>query len=153
MSQRIGHLRGALTREFARHYAEMAIVMLVGMAVLAIPAELVTDALLPGVDPDDPTLMLARMGVIMTLPMVPWMRWRGHGWRPCLEMAAAMIGPTIAVVLMQELGLVTGLGLLMTIEHVAMFAAMFGVMVLRPEEYSHRCGPDRATAALVASQR
>ena len=153
MSKRIESLRGTLTRDLARHYAEMAIVMLVGMAVLAIPAQLVTDTLLPGVDPDDPTLMLARMGVIMTLPMVPWMRWRGHPWRPCLEMAAAMIGPTIAVVALQLGGIVTGIGVLMTIEHMAMFAAMFFVMALRPEEYSHRCRADRPGAALVASQR
>lgn len=145
--------RGVLTRELARHYAEMAIVMLVGMAVLAIPAELLTDALLPAVDPDDPTLMLARMGAIMTLPMVPWMRWRGHAWRPCLEMAAAMVGPTVAVVLVSELGILAGLGILMTVEHLAMFAAMFGVMVLRPEESSHRCGPESSAAALVASRR
>ena len=98
MTQRFEFFRGALTRDFARHYAEMAIVMLVGMAVLAIPAQLVTDALLPGVDSDDPTLMLARMAVIMTLPMIPWMRWRGHGWQPCLEMATAMVVPAMAVI-------------------------------------------------------
>lgn len=153
MSQRKRIFGGTLTRDFARHYAEMAIVMLVGMAVLAVPAQLATDALLPGIDPDDPTLVLARMGLIMTLPMVPWMRWRGHGWRPCLEMSAAMIAPTIAVVLMLQLGIAEGLGLLMAIEHVAMFAAMFAVMVARPDEYSHRCPADRPRPALAGSQR
>src|SRR4051794_24933147 len=111
MRQRNWSAGDALTREFARHYGEMAIVMLVGMAVLAIPAELATDALLPRVDSDDPSLMLARMGLIMTVPMVPWMRWRGHGWRPCLEMAAAMIVPTIAVLAMRQLEVVESLGL------------------------------------------
>lgn len=153
MSHRSRIFGTTLNREFARHYAEMAAVMLVGMAVLAVPATLVTDALLPGVDSDDPTLMLARMGAIMTLPMLPWMRWRGHGWRPCLEMAAAMIGPTIAVVAMRQLGVVESLGMLMTIEHVAGFAAMFAVMVARPDEYSRRCPPRRSSPALVASER
>jgi len=57
------------------------------------------------------------------------------GWRPCVEMAAAMIAPTIAVIVIGQLGAIEGLGLLMTIE----LAAMFAVMVARPGEYSHRC--------------
>ena len=130
-------MRTALTRQFARHYVEMVLVMLVGMGVLAIPARLATDALLPGIDGDDTTLMLARMGVTMTLPMIPWMRWRGHGWRPTLEMAGAMIVPAIGVIGLYTAGVLEGIGLLMTVEHVAMFAAMFGVMIVRPDEYSH----------------
>ena len=130
-------LRSALTREFARHYAEMVVVMLVGMGLLALPARWATDAVWPGIEGDDPTLMLARMAATMTLPMVPWMRWRGHGWSPCLEMAAAMIVPAIAVIALLEAGVVEAVWLSMTIEHVAMFLAMFVVMIARPGEYSH----------------
>ena len=129
--------RSVLNRAFARHYVEMVLVMLVGMALLAMPARFVTDAIWPQVDADDPTLMLARMAVAMTLPMIPWMRWRGHGRRPTLEMAAAMIVPAIAVIGLHEAGVLAGAGLLMAIEHVAMFAAMFVVMIARPREYSH----------------
>jgi hypothetical protein len=67
-------MRTALTRDFARHYAEMVVVMLVGMGLLSLPARWATDALWPALDGDDSTLMLARMAVAMTLPMVPWMR-------------------------------------------------------------------------------
>ncbi len=130
-------MRSVLTRSFARHYVEMVVVMLVGMGVLALPAQWATDALFPTVDGDDTTLMLARMGVTMTLPMIPWMRWRGHGWRPTLEMAAAMVVPAIGVIALLEAGVLEGVGLLMTLEHVAMFIAMFGVMAARPDEYSH----------------
>ena len=90
-------MRSVLTRSFARHYAEMVLVMLAGMAVLALPAQWATDALWPGVDGDDTTLMLGRMAVTMKVPMIPWMRWRGHGWRPSAEMAASMIVPAIGV--------------------------------------------------------
>src|SRR5687768_10130545 len=134
-------MRAALTRDFARHYAEMVVVMLVGMAVLSMPARWVTDALLPAVDGDDPALMLARMAAAMTLPMIPWMRWRGHGWRPCVEMVAAMLGPAAGVIALLEGGLLESVGLLMTLEHVAMFAAMFVVMIARPDEYSHPHAP------------
>lgn len=136
-ASKVKPIRSALTRAFARHYAEMVVVMLVGMGLLAMPAQWATDALWPDVDGDDTTLMLARMGVTMTLPMIPWMRWRGHGWRPTLEMAAAMIVPAIGVIALLEAGVMEGVGLLMTIEHVAMFAAMFVVMIARPDEYSH----------------
>ena len=130
-------MRQVLTRSFARHYIEMVVVMLVGMGVLALPAQWATDALWPSVDGDDTTLMLARMGVTMTLPMIPWMRWRGHGWRPTLDMAAAMIGPAIGVIALLEAGVLEGANVLMTLEHVVMFVAMYAVMAARPGEYSH----------------
>ncbi len=130
-------MRQALTRDFARHYGEMVVVMLVGMGVLALPARWVTDAAWPDVSGNDTTLMLARMAVTMTLPMIPWMRWRGHGRQPTMEMAGAMIVPGIGAIALLQAGVVEGAGLLMTIEHVAMFAAMFIVMIARPDEYSH----------------
>src|SRR5215212_3190463 len=133
-------IKPALTRSFARHYLEMVVVMLVGMALLALPAQWATDVLWPGVDGDDTTMMLARMGATMTLPMIPWMRWRGHGWQPCLEMAAAMIVPAIGVIALLEAGAIEAVWLLMTIEHVAMLTAMFVVMIARPHEYSHARG-------------
>jgi hypothetical protein len=141
--------RSVFTRHFARHYAEMVVVMFVGMGALALPARWMTDAAFPDVASDDPTLMLGRMAVTMTVPMVPWMRWRGHGWQPSLEMAAAMIVPAVTVVVLAELDVLTGIGLLMTIEHVAMFAAMFIAMAARPDEYSghgHARGGERQLA-------
>jgi hypothetical protein len=140
-------MRAALTRDFARHYVEMVVVMLVSMGLLALPARWATGAVWTEVD--DPILMLARMAATMTLPMIPWMRWRGHGWKPSLEMAAAMIVPAIGVIALLEVGVVEAVWLLMTAEHVAMFVAMFVVMIARPDEYSHARGEthDRATTA------
>ena len=130
-------MRSALTRDFARHYLEMVVVMLAGMGLLAVPARWATDAVLPDVDGADPTLMLARMAATMTLPMIPWMRWRGHGWQPCLEMAMAMLVPAIGVIALLEAGVLDAVWLSMTIEHVAMLGAMFVVMIARPQEYAH----------------
>jgi hypothetical protein len=135
-------MRSALTRDFARHYAEMVAVMLVGMGLLAMPARWATDAVLPGIDGADTTLMLARMAATMTLPMIPWMRWRGHGWQPCLEMVAAMIVPAMGVIALLEVGVLETVWVLMTLEHAAMFIAMFAVMIARPDEYSHGSGGD-----------
>jgi flagellar biosynthetic protein FliP len=130
-------MRRTVNRAFARHYVEMVLVMLVGMGLLALPAQWTTDALWPGVPGDDTTLMLGRMAVTMTVPMVPWMRWRGHGWAPTLEMAGAMVVPALGVLALLELEAVESVGLLMTLEHAAMFLAMFAVMLARPQEYAH----------------
>ncbi len=134
MDTTTGYMAPTFTRAFWKHYAEMVVVMLVGMGVLALPVRFASDGL--GVDGGDTGGMLIRMGISMTLPMIPWMRWRGHGWRPTLEMVAAMVLPTAGAVALLAAGVSQDVGVLMTIEHVAMLAAMLAVMAARPEEYS-----------------
>jgi hypothetical protein len=65
------------------------------------------------------------------------MRLRGHGWRPTNEMSASMIVPTLGVIALHGVGLVSDVGTMLVVEHVAMLAGMFAVMLLRPAEYSH----------------
>jgi hypothetical protein len=77
--------------------------------------------------------------------MVAWMVYRGHGWRANTEMSAAMFVPTFAVIGMLWAGLLTDLGVLMLVEHVAMLLAMAGAMLLRPAEYAPHHGHDHAT--------
>src|SRR3954451_23097400 len=103
-------------RQFARHYAEMVIAMLLGMAVLWMPAKLALGAL--GMSSqelqDDAAAMLLVMATTMTVPMVGWMRYRGHGWPASLEMSASMYLPTLAALSLLWTGLVEDLGALMT---------------------------------------
>ena len=114
------------TAHFLRHYLEMVVAMLLGMAVLYTPIEL-------AFDPSE-TIALLGMGATMTLPMVAWMRYRGHAWRLSAEMAAAMLAPTaVALALVGTVEFHT----LMTFEHIAMFAGMFAAMLARRDEYSH----------------
>ncbi len=117
-------------RTFIRHYVEMLLAMFAGMLVLGLPIALV-------LDPASETIRLLNMAVVMTVPMVAWMRYRGHGWMPCAEMSASMFLPTFAAI-----GLLWGgaleFGAAMTLEHVVMFPAMLLVMLLRRDEYSGR---------------
>ena len=107
----------------------MVAAMFVGMLVLGVPAGLVVDL------DDQEALKLLGMAVTMTIPMVAWMRYRGHGWRPCAEMSAAMFLPTfVAIALLATVDY----GTLMMAEHVAMLLAMLVAMLLRPSEYTHR---------------
>jgi hypothetical protein len=127
------------TRHFIRHYVEMVVAMFLGMVVLGEPALLALGA--AGVTSAEleahaPALMLLGMGVTMTVPMVAWMRYRGHGWRPSNEMAASMLIPTVGAIGLLWVGLVTEIGTLLALEHAVMLPAMLVAMLLRRDEYS-----------------
>jgi hypothetical protein len=141
---------------FARHYLEMVIAMVLGMAVLGLPAGWALSAVgtsWSGLNDDAPALMLLGMAVTMTAPMVAWMRYRGHGWQANAEMSGAMFVPTFAVIALLGAGLVTDIGTLLIVEHVAMLSAMLAAMLLRPAEYT--CGahaaPDSSLQVEVAA--
>lgn len=120
----------ASSRRFIRHYIEMVVVMVLGMFALGAPANAVVHT------SGRPRLMLAEMAVTMTLPMIAWMRFRGHAWQPCNEMAATMLLPAAGAIGLLALGLVTGVGILMVIEHAVMLASMLIAMLLRRGEYT-----------------
>ena len=84
--------------------------------------------------PENESVSLLTMATSMTVPMLAWMAFRGHGWRPSLEMAAAMYLPTFVALAL--IGTVD-FDLLMGVEHVAMLLAMLGAMLYRRDEYSH----------------
>jgi len=128
------------TRHFIRHYLEMLAAMFLGMGVLGMPALMALGA--AGVSSaelraDAPALMLLGMGLTMTVPMVAWMRYRGHGRRESSEMAASMLVPTAGVIALLGGGLVTDIGTLLMVEHVVMLPSMLVAMLLRRDEYSH----------------
>jgi hypothetical protein len=125
------------TRRFIRHYAEMVAAMFIGMAVLALPARMALSAAGTSWSELGTGPMLLAMAVEMTVPMVAWMRYRGHGWRPSNEMAAAMLLPAFAAIALDATAVVADSGVLMLAEHVAMLLAMLGAMLLRPAEYTH----------------
>ena len=133
------------TVRFALHYLEMVVVMLAPMAVLGLGIRLFVDV------SDRPAPMLAEMALTMTVPMVAWMRYRGHGRRANTEMAASMVLPTFAVIGLLWAGAVEDIGALMVLEHVAMLASMLGVMLLRPAEYSCGVHGRRAVAERVTA--
>lgn len=126
-------------RRFARHYVEMVIVMVAGMAVLYLPIAAAVEWTTPGsgaLEDEDPALALLAMALSMTAPMIAWMRFRGHRRRLTNEMAASMLVPTAGVLGLLASGLVEGFDALMAIEHVVMLPSMLAVMLLRRQEYS-----------------
>ena len=121
------------TKHFARHYVEMVVAMFAGMAVLGFPV----DKAMVAMDATSDAFMFLGMATTMTAGMVAWMIHRGHGWRANVEMSASMFVPAFAVIGLLWAEVMTDVGALMVIEHVAMLVAMAGVMLLRPVEYLH----------------
>jgi hypothetical protein len=125
------HSRGRAIWHFARHYLEMVVAMLVGMAALGSLEQLVWPALTARAD-----VGIMVMATNMSVGMGAWMRFRGHSWRGIAEMSASMYLP-FAVLLVPLWTGAMGEHAVMGWGHLLMFPAMALVMLLRPAEYSH----------------
>jgi flagellar biosynthetic protein FliP len=127
------------TLHFIRHYVEMVVAMLAGMLVLGGGAAVLLGIV--GIDvgswrDDAPELLLLGMALTMTVPMVAWMRHRGHRWAPAADMTAAMFVPTFAAIALLWAGVFDGAHGPLMLQHIAMFPAMLLAMLLRPREYT-----------------
>ena len=113
---------------FVLHFVEMSIAMIAGMLLFMA---------IPGVMQLPEALHLVGMALAMTLPMIGWMRVRGHGWRHGIEMSLGMLLPWAAVLALVGLGATTVMPWLKQAEGPAMFLGMLAVMLLRPGHYAH----------------
>jgi hypothetical protein len=126
-------------RHFTRHYIEMVVAMVLGMIVLGIPADWALEAAGSSSDrlmTDAPAIALLAMATMMTVPMVGWMRYRGHGPRANAEMAASMYLPSLGAILLLATDVLADVGAAMILEHAVMLPAMLVAMLLRPDEYT-----------------
>ena len=121
------------TMHFLRHLLEMALAMMVGMfagaAVFVSALGITVDQAIQ----DHSVSFVIAMAFSMTIPMVAWMRYRGHAWDRSLEMAAAMIVPAIPLICLRVadvVGPICGPYCLLSV------LAMVGVMVYRRSDYS-----------------
>jgi hypothetical protein len=135
----LGRWRDTPTRRFVQHFFEMVLVMMLGMAVLgAAFREIHVLAFGSGFDAawrDHVVLAAFAMGFDMTVPMVLWMRYRGHGWSRGGEMAAAMNLPLLPLLLLDWADVIPPRGVLGG-QMMLMLPAMLAVMLYRKEEYS-----------------
>ncbi len=127
-------------RHLARHYLEMAVVMAIGMFVatfvfmiilnLAVEGDITWEQALL----DYPAHALLAVAFGMSVPMIPWMRRRGHSRRSAYEMALVMAVPVIPFVCLALFDIVKGAqcGLYC----LTGFVAMLALMLYRRAEYS-----------------
>ena len=136
-------------RRLVRHYIEMVVVMFLGMFVLMTPTGWLLGVAGTSWSRLSPAMNMFTMALTMTIPMVGWMRYRGHAWRPNIEMAASMLIPTFAVMAVLWAGVAKS-GTLVVPEHAGMLACMLAAMLLRRDEYScarHPGGQIHSTVA------
>jgi hypothetical protein len=126
--------RGA-RRAFLRHLGEMVLAMLLGMAVLGGVASGVFALAGGSLDDADAAVRAFVMGFNMTVPMVGWMLYRGHGGGRSAEMAGAMVVPTLLAVALYWAGALAG-DAVSAVQHAVMIPAMVAVMLWRYDHYS-----------------
>jgi flagellar biosynthetic protein FliP len=122
-------------RAFASHLGEMLAAMVAGMVVLGGITEGALALAGLSLMETSVSLAAAAMATYMTVPMVWWMRRRGHSPRMGAEMAGSMVVPSIAVIALYELGAIAS-GTVMAAQHLVMVPAMVAVMLARYEHYS-----------------
>jgi hypothetical protein len=120
--------RGRQILRFVRHFGEMMLAMLLGMAVFDVFNGAIHI-------PMRPEVSALAMAVAMTVPMVAWMRIRKHTWWLNAEMAGAMIVPTVLLIGVCELGLLPRTSLMLG-THILMVPAMLAVMLYRWRDYT-----------------
>lgn len=126
----------ARRRAFAFHLGEMMIAMVAGMVVLGGALEGILTVAGASLSDAPAALSAAAMAFNMTVPMVWWMRYRGHPARHNTEMAGSMVLPTAIVIALHWLGLVPGDAVLL-VQHLVMVPAMVAVMLWRYDHYAH----------------
>lgn len=131
--------RGKPAWRFVRHLLEMTIVMMLGMCVLGGAFRelhlLVFGGGFEAAWRNHVELAAFAMAFDMTVPMVLWMRWRGHSWERGGEMAAAMNLSLLPAFVLYALDAIPGRGVL-GVQMMLMVPAMLAAMLYRKEEYS-----------------
>lgn len=126
---------------FAAHFVEMTSVMSIGMVAAVTVFMYGINLTVERIEWDEvlqkyPAQALLVVAIGMSLPMIPWMRARGHTWRSAYEMAAVMAVPAIPFICLALFGAVQGAqcGLYC----LTGLVAMLGLMLYRRPEYQSR---------------
>ena len=124
------------TGRFLLHLLEMLIAMQVGMGLFHLMLGLIHIYSSSRAFEYGTNLHAFTMTVFMTIPMVAWMIFRGHGWRHCIEMVVAMIAPVALIGLLCQIGLDEYLPWLAGLSTPLMFLGMILAMLYRRDHYT-----------------
>lgn len=134
------------TGRFLLHLLEMLIAMQVGMGIFHLMLGLIRIFSNSRAFESGTALHAITMTVFMTVPMVAWMIFRGHGRRHCIEMVIAMIAPVALIGLLCQLGVDVYIPWLAGLSTPVMLLGMIAAMLYRKEHYTgkvkHSVHPD-----------
>ena len=121
------------TIHFLRHLLEMVLAMMVGMFAGAAVFVSALGITVEEAIQEHSVAFVIVMAFSMTVPMVAWMRYRGHAWDRSLEMAGAMVVPAVPLICLR---LADVIGPICSAYCLLSVLAMVGVMLYRRTEYS-----------------
>ena len=125
-------------RAFAVHFGEMLVAMFLGMMLLGGISQLAFRAAGSNLGGASGAVQVLLMGFNMTVPMVAWMRYRGHDRARTGEMAASMAVPSLGATAL-AVGVLSSEAALAA-QHGLMIPAMLGVMLWRYDHYPRPVG-------------
>jgi hypothetical protein len=135
--------RSSLGR-FLRHLLEMTLAMMLGMFVYGALVGTISGfagSSFETIRVDQPELFALGMAFSMSVPMVAWMRHRGHTWQSGVEMTAAMFVPALVLIVSYWLNGISA-GSVCPLACAAMIPAMVIAMLYRLGEYTtHHVSP------------
>lgn len=139
---------GGAVRHFLLHIGEMVLAMFVSMApfgslfsaILVAAGTTYTEAL-----EAVPELIALALMVEMTVPMVLWMRHRGHCSARVAEMAGAMLGVAVAAIVLLWSSVIASTAIC-GVECAPMLPAMVAATLVRLGEYSRPAHCQRTEA-------
>jgi hypothetical protein len=135
---------------FLWHFVQMAVAMIVGMIVLGPVIALTNGAGFPYLNYTFPVTHLLAMALSMSVPMVAWMLYRGHGWERSAEMAGAMFVPSLLAIAVCSIGFLPQMQML-SLGHELMWFAMLGLMLWRWTDYTQHVHAHMAMAEIGTS--
>lgn len=94
---------------FTRHFLEMCVAMCVGGTALTALVFVAGPAVLgyPDLRETAPAAAVLIVAVLITAPMVGWMRFREMAWRPIVEMSAATVGLGVVLAVLAAVGVLS----------------------------------------------
>ena len=126
-------------RRFLLHFLELQIPMGLGALVCLLVTRLIpASSSFATVYHPGTYLYTAGDVLFLTVPIVVWMNFRGHGWRHSLEMVVAMIAPVAAIIVLGQLAGYAYLLWLVTAVYPAMCLGMLVYMLYRRDYFTGR---------------
>ena len=132
----VSRRRGKGALYFAWHFGEMCAAMCLAWMLIALPFVAIARAA-GTADPMRawPEVATIVAAIAMSAGMTAQMRWRRHGWRCIIEMAAAMAIEAVVLIALADAGTFAR-GNLFVWYHGLMPAAMIAAMALRLDVYT-----------------
>lgn len=142
----------AQARGFLLHFLELQISMGLGALICYLVVRLISvsssfaAAYRPG------TFLFATGDILfLTVPVVAWMIFRGHGWRHSLKVAFAMISPVAVIMVLGQFTAYDYLTWLLTAGYPAMCLGMLIYMLYRRDHFTRWTAYSKHTAGGIES--